>query len=117
MATWFDDGDPAEQPAENQPEAIHVPLLSSGGGKSDLRPSKRRKERGGLLRPHHKHYQSSTATWFEDGKPAGQPVEDPPGVILVPISFRCGSESNLHHDGRYGERGMIWRLVFVFNLT
>ena len=116
MATWVDDGDPAEQPAENLPEVIHVSLLSSGGGKSDLRLSKRHGERGGLLRPHYKHSRSSTVAWCEDGKPADYPVEDPPEVILVPLSFRGGSESNLHRGGRYGERGMIGRLVFVLNL-
>ena len=57
------------------------------------------------------------ATWFEDGNPVDQPVEYPPGVILVPLSFRGGSESNLHRGGRYRELGMIVRLVFVFNLT
>ena len=117
MATWVDDGDPAEQPAENLSEVIHVSLLSSGGGKSDLRPSGRRGERGGLLRPHHKHSRSSTAAWFDDGNPADQLVEDPPGVILVPLSFRGGSEPNLHRCGRYGDRGMTMGLVFVFNLT
>ena len=30
MATWFDDGDPAEQPVEDPPTVIHIPLLSLG---------------------------------------------------------------------------------------
>ena len=92
---------------EDPPEVIHVPLLCSAGGKSDLRRSGRRGERGGLLRPHHKHSRCSAAAWFEDGNPADQPVEDQPGVILVPLSFRGGNESNLHRGRRHGERGIL----------
>ena len=48
MATWFDDGDPAEQPVEDPPTVIHVPLLSSGRPPSNLPDGGSIAERGGV---------------------------------------------------------------------
>ena len=61
MATWFDDGDPAEQPVEDPPVVIRVPFLYSGGGLSDVHRSGRCGEHGGRLCATHKKSLSLTA--------------------------------------------------------
>ena len=48
MATWFDDGDPAEQPVEDPPTVIHVPLLSLGRHSSNLHDGVSSGECGGV---------------------------------------------------------------------
>ena len=110
MATWFDDGDPAEQPVEDPPVVIYVPFLSVGGGTSKYC-------RGGadpaissgrsrcVLDSLEKNSRSSTAAWFEDGNPAHQPDEDPPAAIHVPLVSRAAVESKLHRGRRHGQRG------------
>ena len=104
MATWFDDGDPAEQPVEDPPVVIFVPFVSAGGGTSDYFRSGRCGERGRVLGSVRKNSRSLTAAWSEDGNPACQPDEDPPAAILVPLVSRAAVESNLHCGRRYGQR-------------
>ena len=48
MATWFDDGDPAEQPVEDPPTVIHVPLLSLGRHSSNSHDGVSSGECGGV---------------------------------------------------------------------
>ena len=122
MATWFDDGDPAEQPVEDPPVVIHVPFPSVGGGTSEYC-------RGGadpaissgrsrcVLDSLEKNSRSSTAAWLEDGDPAYQPDEDPPAAIRLPLDSRAAVESKLDRGRRYeqpgglpyGQRGgLVW---------
>ena len=101
MATWFDDGDPAEQPVEDPPVVIHVPFPSVGGGTSEYC-------RGGadpaissgrsrcVLDSLEKNSRSSTAAWLENSNPADQSEEDPPVVISVPLPCRGRACSNLN---------------------
>ena len=104
MATWFDDGDPAEQPVEDPPVVIRVPFLYSGGGLSDVRRSGRCGEHGGRLCATHKKSRSLTASRFDDSNPADQPEQDSPAVICVPLPCRGDAEFNLNRGGRYGDR-------------
>ena len=104
MATWFDDGDPAEQPVEDPAVVIHVPFLCSGGGTSDLRRSGRCCEHGGRLLPPCKNSRSLTAARFVDNNPAAQLEQDSPAIICAPLPCREAAEFNLNCRGTYGDR-------------